>query len=172
VSDTPSGIRSCTSRSAKWTCLAHRSICVKKAFLVNSRRQISRLTAEERWFRSSFLPIIPIMAVLGSIFILFGIAFGDIRPIIVLAVFSGLFAAFYVYAKRPETVIGYPDGPIWTLGTKGQGSGARMLIIPRDRCQFKGCKDKVSLSQCEQCDKTYCSQHLREHDCRSILLVD
>jgi hypothetical protein len=109
------------------------------------------------------------MAVLGLIFVFVGIRFGDIRPVVVLAVFSGLFAAFYFYAKRPETAIGYPDGPIWTLGTKGQGSGTRMLIIPRDRCQFKGCKGKISLAQCEHCDKTYCAQHGREHDCRWIL---
>jgi len=128
------------------------------------------LTAEERWFRSSFLPIIPIMAFLGSIFVFIGIRFGDMLPLITVVVFAGIFAAFYFYAKRPGTVIGYPDGPIWSFReARGGAAGARMIIISRDRCQFKGCDGKVSLSQCEHCDGTYCPQHVKEHDCKWLL---
>ena len=72
------------------------------------------------------------MAFLGSIFVFIGIRFGYMLPLITVVVFAGIFAAFYFYAKRSGTVIGYPDGPIWSFReARDEAAGARMIIIPR-----------------------------------------
>src|SRR5207245_1424568 len=112
-----------------------------------SRRPISsilvdslRLDCRGAMVSQLFPADLPIMAFLSSVFVVVGICFGDMRPLITVVVFAGIFAAFYLYAKRPGTVIGYPDGPIWSFReARDEAAGARMIIIPRDRCQFKGC---------------------------------
>ena len=120
---------------------------------------------EKSFFRSLGLLGTLVIGFLAVIMVLISVETGNPVPAIVVTVFAIVLLAFYFFAKRPSTSIGYPDRPgiAGPGGLRHERPGTKPVLILRDQCQYKGCKERESLGQCKMCHRTYCSYHLAHH---------
>lgn len=116
---------------------------------------------EKSFFRSLGLGGTLVVGFLAVIMVLIFVKTGNPLPIIVVVTLAVILVAIFFYAKRPGTVIGYPDRP---PRAGREAPGTKIGPIHRDQCQFKGCKNREALVQCRKCYRTFCPTHIAHHN--------